>query len=84
MVIVNKYSNLLWLCWQSEANPSLSANLGNAGSFRQIAGKALTYSCRKTQTLNALDSSLPNLTSRESLVHSREASRADEVSVHTC
>ena len=71
--------HLAWLCWQSEANPSLPAHKRNAGRFRQIAGKAPTYSCRKPQTLNALDSSLPNLTSRENLFHSREASRADEV-----
>jgi hypothetical protein len=62
-------NDLCWLCWQSEANPSLPANLGNAGRFRQIAGKAPIYPCRKSQHLNALDSSLPNLTSRENLVH---------------
>ncbi|MGA9444730.1 MAG: DDE-type integrase/transposase/recombinase [Methyloceanibacter sp.] len=38
-----------------------------------------TYSCRKPQHLRALDSPLPNLTSRENLFHSKEASRADEV-----
>ena len=27
-----------WLCWQSAANTSLPANLGNAGSLRQTAG----------------------------------------------
>jgi len=71
----NKYfyiNELSWLCWQSEANPSLPANLGNAGRLREIAGKAPTYSCRKPRTLNALDRSLPNLTSRENLVHRRE------------
>jgi hypothetical protein len=68
-----------WLCWQSEANPSLPAKVGNAGRFRQIAGKAATHPCRKSPHLNALDLLLPNPVSRENLVHSREASRVGEV-----
>ena len=72
-------SGLAWLCWQSKANPSLPANLRNAGRFRQIAGKGPPHPCRKPQHLRALDSPLPNLTSRENLFHSREASRANEV-----
>ena len=68
-----------WLCWQSEANPSLPAKVGNAGRFRQIAGKAATHPCRKSPHLNALDLLLPNPVSRENLVHSREANTADKV-----
>jgi hypothetical protein len=84
LIIVPYQLLRVWLCWQSAANPSLLANLGNAGRFRRIAGKVPTSSCRKPQTLNALYSSLPNLTSRENLGHSREASRADEVfSIHS-
>ena len=68
-----------WLCWQSLANPSLPAISQYAGRISQIAGEVPTYSCRKPQHLRALDSTLPNLTSRENLFHSKEASRADEV-----
>jgi len=72
-----------WLCWQSEANPPLPANLGNAGRFRQVARKAPIYPRRKSQHLNALDRSLPNLTSRENLTHSREGAERMRFSVHT-
>ena len=68
-----------WLCWQSAANPSLPAIPQTAGRICQIAGKESPYSRTKPQHLRALDSPLPNLTSRENLFHSREASRADEV-----
>ena len=79
-IIVVPYKLLrAWLCWQSAANPSLPANLGNAGRFRKIAGKAPAYCCRKPQHLRALDSPLPTLTSRENRFHSREASGADKV-----
>jgi hypothetical protein len=79
-IIIVPYKLLrAWLCWQSEANPSLPAKVGNAGRFREIAGKAATHPCRKAPHLNALDLLLPNPVSRENLVHSREASRVGEV-----
>jgi len=68
-----------WLCWQSEANPSLPAKVGNAGRFRQKAARAATDPCTKSPHLNALDLPLPNLASRENPVHSREANTADKV-----
>jgi hypothetical protein len=78
-IIAPGRSSETWLCWQSEANPSLPAKLGNAGRFRQKTGKAATDPCRKSRHLNALDLPLPNLASRENLVHSREANTADKV-----
>jgi hypothetical protein len=61
-----------WLCWQSAANPSLPAKVGNAGRFRQKAARAATDPYRKSRHFNALDPPLPNLESRASAVHSRE------------
>ena len=61
-----------WLCWQSEANPSLPAKVGNAGRFRQKAARAATDPRRKSQHLNALDVPLPNVASRANLVCGRE------------
>ena len=40
---------------------------------RQKAGKAAIDPRRKSRHLNALDSYLPKLTSRETLLHNREA-----------
>ena len=71
-------NELAWLCWQSEANPSLPAKVGNAGRFRQKAARAATDTCRKSQHVNALDVPLPNLASRENPARSREANTADE------
>ena len=69
----------MWLCWQSQANPSLPDKVGNAGRFRQKAGKAATDPRRKSQHLNALDVPLPKVASRENRVQSCEAKAADEV-----
>ena len=44
-----------WLCWQSDANPSLPAKVGNAGRFRQKAARTATNPYRKSQHLNTLD-----------------------------
>jgi hypothetical protein len=63
--IVPGRSGRTWLCWQSEANPSLPAKVGNAGRFRQKAGTAATDPRRKSRHLNALDLPLPNVASRE-------------------
>jgi len=68
--LYNKY--LAWLCWQSEANPSLPAKLGNAGRFRQKAARAATDPCTKSPRLNALDVPLPNAVNRENIGHNRE------------
>ena len=68
-----------WLCWQSEANPSLPAKVGNAGRFRQKAGKAAIHPRRKSRHLNPSDLPLPNVASRENLIRSREANTADKV-----
>jgi hypothetical protein len=71
-IIAPGRSSETWLCWQSEANPSLPAEGRNAGRFRQKAGKAATNPCRTSRHLNTLDPPLPNLASRESAAHSRE------------
>jgi hypothetical protein len=77
------YQLVSWLCWQSAANPSLPANLGNAGRFRKIAGKAPAYCCRKRQHLRALDSlSLPSRAGRTGFIAGRRAERI-RFSVHT-
>ena len=68
-----------WPGWQSEANLSPPANLGNAGRLRQIAGKVPSCSKKKPQHLNALDSARPSLMSRDNLLNGREARSADEV-----
>ena len=61
-----------WLCWQSEAKPSLPAKAGNTGRISQKAARAATDPYRKSQHLNTSDPPLPNLARRESAVHSRE------------
>jgi len=72
-LLVPGRSGRTWLCWQSAANPSLPANLGNTGRIRHKAGKAQNCPCRTSQQLNDLDGFLPALTSRENLVRNRDA-----------
>jgi hypothetical protein len=64
-LLVPGRSRKAWLCWQSTANPSLPAKLGNTGRFRQKAGKAAAHPRRKSQHLNTLDAPLPTFANRE-------------------
>jgi hypothetical protein len=68
-----------WLCWQSEANPSLPAKVINAGRLRRKAARVAAHPLRKSRHLNAPNLPLPTVESRESLLPSREASRTDKV-----
>ena len=78
-LLVPGESGRTWLCSRSEATPPLPVKLKNAGRFRQKGARPATDPCRKSQHLNALDVTLPNFASRENLVHSSEANRADKV-----
>jgi hypothetical protein len=67
-------SDKAWLCWQSEANPSLPANLGNAGKICQIAGIGPFCPGRKPLYLNScMDLSLIRGAGK-AIIHSRDAS----------
>jgi hypothetical protein len=61
-----------WLCWQSEANPSLPAIWGIAGRFGPIAGTMPSHPAEDPLHLSGLDGFLPNSRSRETIILSRE------------
>ena len=61
-----------WLCWQSEANPSLPANGELQGDLAKLQGQCLHIPAEDRLHLSGLDGFLPNSGSRETIILSRE------------
>jgi hypothetical protein len=58
-------NDLVWLCWQSEANPSLPQIGELQGDLAKLQGQCLHIPAEDPLHLSGLDRFLPNSSSRE-------------------